>query len=487
MSLTAGMRLEHYEILDPLGAGGMGEVYRAVDTKLRREVAIKILPAKFASEPSRLARFEREAHVLAALNHPNIAAIYGLEHVDRIRFLVLELVEGPTLADRLKSGRMDVGEALGIAAQIAGALEAAHEKGVVHRDLKPSNVKVTPTGKVKVLDFGLAKALGDPEPALPAANPEEQSTLTLQETRAGIVLGTAAYMSPEQADGKPTDKRSDVWSFGVVLYEMVSGKRCFDGKTISHVMVHVLEQEPDWQALPASVPPGVRALLERCLQKNPASRLRDIGDLRLQLQALEKEAAAAPRSSHASAHGLAHASARVPVAAPVQSRKLLWPAVAAAVVLAAVAGAFLYLRPKPAPPEAVRFEVTQPDITQPGNTVPDVVTLSAALNVSPDGSKLAFITIGADNVTRLWVRTFKNLESRLLQGTDGVSGFPFWSQDSRYVVFQADGKLQKIEAAGGPPLPLCDMPSSPTVPNVLLGGFWTSVSTPNRNVLVCAK
>lgn len=467
MSLTAGTRLEHYEILDPLGAGGMGEVYRAVDTKLRREVAIKILPAKFASDPSRLARFEREAHVLASLNHPNIAAIYGLEHVDDIRFLVLELVEGPTLAERLKSGSMEVSEALGIAAQIAEALEAAHEKGVVHRDLKPANVKVTPTGKVKVLDFGLAKALGDAEPpASSASDADAQSTATLQETRAGIVLGTAAYMSPEQAEGKPTDKRSDVWSFGAVLYEMLSGKRCFDGKTISHVMVHVLEQEPDWEKLPAAIPAGMRHLLERCLTKDPADRLRDIGDVRVHLRSMEKEAATAPKT------------ARVPVAEPRAvpgnpRRSLLWLMVAAAVVLAAVAGAFLYLRPKPKPAEAVRFEIAQPestpsDSTRPGGAQPDTPVLSAALSISPDGRKLAFITIGADNVNRLWVRTLENLESRLLQGTDNVSGIPFWSQDSRYIVFQTEDKLQKIEAAGGPPLPLCN------APGLLAGGFWTS-------------
>ena len=244
MALKEGARLEHYEILAPLGAGGMGEVYRAVDSKLRREVALKILPPKFAADPSRLARFEREAHLLAQLNHPNIAAIYGLEHADGIRFLVLELVEGPSLADRLKSGPLEVVEALGIAAQIAEALEAAHEKGVVHRDLKPGNVKITPAGKVKVLDFGLAKWLGEvPESQAELAG-ANASTVPLGETNAGVVMGTAAYMSPEQAEAKLTDKRSDVWSFGVVLYKMLSGKRCFDGKSTAHVIVHLLEDEP---------------------------------------------------------------------------------------------------------------------------------------------------------------------------------------------------------------------------------------------------
>src|SRR5712692_5496334 len=221
MPLAPGARLEHYEILGLLGKGGMGEVYRALDTKLRREVAIKILPAEFERDADRLARFEREAHVLASLNHPNIAAIYGLEHIDGVRFLVLELVEGPTLGERIASGPLDIGEALRIAAEIAEAFEIAHEKAVVHRDLKPANVKLTPAGKVKVLDFGLAKALSDPLPVA-ASDPAHSPTLTMGATRAGAIMGTAAYMSPEQAEGKPIDKRCDVWSFGVVLYEMLT-------------------------------------------------------------------------------------------------------------------------------------------------------------------------------------------------------------------------------------------------------------------------
>jgi serine/threonine protein kinase len=445
MSLKDGTRLQHYEIVEPLGSGGMGEVYRAVDTKLRREIAVKILPERFASDPSRLNRFEREAHLLASLNHPNIAAIYGVEHVDGVRFLVLELVEGPTLAERLKEGPMDVGDALRIAAQISEALEAAHEKGVVHRDLKPANVKITPAGKVKVLDFGLAKAMSDPEPSASSPpDPEARGTMTLEETKAGVVMGTAAYMSPEQAEGKSTDKRSDVWSFGVVLFEMLSGKRCFDGRSTSHVIVHVLEQEPDWAQLPAAVPTGVRQILERCLTKDPAQRLRDIGDVRIQLQAAISKPAYSQIGS---------------ASRPKQSRNLLWPGVAALVVLAVVAQGFFYFRKKPATKaDAVRFEIAQP-----GNA-----NLSSALSVSPDGRELAFITTGSSAPTRLWVRSLENLESRPLEGTDNVTGFPFWSPDSRYIVFQTGAKLMKIEAVGGPPLPLCDFPG------LLLGGFWTN-------------
>jgi serine/threonine protein kinase len=450
MSLTDGTRLEHYEIVGPLGAGGMGEVYRAVDTKLRREVAIKILPAKFASDPSRLAHFEREAHLLAALNHPNIAAIYGLEHVDGIRFLVLELVEGPTLSERLKAGPMEVREALGIAGQIAEAFEAAHEKGVVHRDLKPANVKITPAGKVKVLDFGLAKALGDPEPASASGDPDAQATVTLQETKAGVVLGTAACMSPEQAEGKPTDKRSDVWSFGVVLYEMLSGKRCFDGKTTSHVLVHVLEQDPNWEALPASVPPGAQALLERCLQKNPAKRLRDVGDLRLQLEAMEKEAASG-----------AKAPSRLKPALP--KAPLVWPTVGAAAALVLVVGAFLYFRPRPAPVEVSRFDIA----------APEKATLSNNFVVSPDGRKLAFIATGEDGVRHLWIRSLETGQARALDGTSDANGIPIWSPDSRNVVVSVGNgsfKLMKMEASGSPP----QMISNIGAPSGAAGGFWTS-------------
>ena len=415
----------------------MGEVYRAMDTKLRREVALKILPERFASDPARLARFEREALVLATLNHPNIAAIYGLENSGGIRLLAPELVEGPTLADRIRSGPIPVPEAIGIATQIAEALEAAHEKGVVHRDLKPANIKLTPGGKVKVLDFGLAKALGDPEFS---ADPANSPTISAQQTAAGIVMGTAAYMSPEQAEGKPVDKRADVWAFGVVLYEMLTGQRLFDGKSTSHIIVHVLEQTPDWSKLPP-LPSGVQDLMERCLQKDPAQRLRDIGDVRIQLQAAitKPVQVAVPRSA--------------PKTGP---QRWLWPGVAALAVLA-VAG-FVYLRPKPVvvAPDAVRFEVAQPENANMGN----------APAISPDGRRLAFIA-ATNGQQQLWVRSLETLESHPIEGTDGVTGLPFWSADSRFLAFSSNGKLRKVEASGGPTQPLADIPVA------AVGGFWT--------------
>jgi len=435
MALPSGTRLVHYETIRPLGAGGMGEVYRATDTKLKREVALKILPAQFAEDPSRLARFEREAQVLASLNHPNIAAIYGLEHANGIRFLVLELVEGLTLAERIASGPISITEALGIATKIAEAVESAHEKGIIHRDLKPANVKLTPDGKVKVLDFGLAKALGEPDPPDDLAN---SPTMTMQETRAGIVLGTAAYMSPEQASGKQVDKRTDIWSFGVLLYEMLTGRRAFEGKTVSHIIVHVMEQEPDWTKLPP-LPAGVQDLVEGCLQKDPAQRRRDIGDVRIQLQtAITKPV----HPQHA-------ADAK-------KGRKWLWPAAAMFAVAGAGAG-FIYLRPKPAAPEAVQFEIGQPE----------QASLTSALSISPDGRKLAFIATGADQRVLIWVRSMATLEARPLDATLGVDGYPFWSADSRWIVFRAQDKLKKIEATGGPAQVLCDVASN------LDGGFWT--------------
>src|SRR5256712_4572563 len=266
MALSPGTRLGPYEILAPIGAGGMGEVYRARDTKLSRDVALKILPEVFASDPDRLARFQREAQVLASLHHPNIAIIHGLDETNGIRALVLELVEGPTLADRLAQGAVPLDEALPIAKQIAEALEAAHERGVIHRDLKPANIKLTSEGQVKVLDFGLAAVVQDQ--SRPDVNATHSPTLTLGATRAGVILGTAAYMSPEQAAGKPVDKRADSWSFGVVLWQMLTGKKLFDGETVSHTLADVLRAPIDFDQLPRNAPMAVRNLLRRCLDRD---------------------------------------------------------------------------------------------------------------------------------------------------------------------------------------------------------------------------
>jgi serine/threonine protein kinase len=279
MRLPAGTLLGPYEILHAIGAGGMGEVYEAHDNKLDRNVAIKVLPEAFAHDRERLSRFQREARMLAALNHPNIATIFGLEQSDGVHYLVMELVPGQTLAERLTMGPVGIEEALKIGGQIAEALEAAHEKRVIHRDLKPANVKVTPEGRVKVLDFGLAKAFGeDAEQDLPSP-----PTLTSMGTEAGRILGTPAYMSPEQARGKPVDKRTDIWAFGCLLYELLAGKRAFQGDTVSDTLVKVLEREPDWKVLPTATPAKVQDLLQRCLEKDANRRLRDIGEGRIEL------------------------------------------------------------------------------------------------------------------------------------------------------------------------------------------------------------
>jgi serine/threonine-protein kinase len=283
VSLTPGQRLGPYAIVAPIGAGGMGEVWRATDTKLQRDVAIKVLPAEVAGDAARLARFEREAQLLAALNHPNIAAIHGLEEAGGKPFLVLELVAGEDLAERLKRGPLAVDDAVEVARQVAEALEEAHERGVVHRDLKPANVKLTPDGKVKVLDFGLAKAwVGEGAPGS-AADLSQSPTLAHTGTAAGMILGTAAYMSPEQARGKPVDKRADVWAFGALLHELLTGRPLFTGETVSDVLAAVLTREPDWAALPAATPRSVRLLLQRCLERDPKRRLRDIGEARIAL------------------------------------------------------------------------------------------------------------------------------------------------------------------------------------------------------------
>jgi len=283
MTLSSGTKLSHYEILEPIGAGGMGEVYRARDTKLGREVAIKVLPEAFAQDKGRLARFEREARLLASLNHPNIATLYGLEESNGQKFLVMEMVEGETLAERIAHGAIPVDEALLLFHQIADGLEAAHEKGVIHRDLKPANIKITPEGKPKVLDFGLAKVYRE----RPSDSNQSESPTFTRGTATGVILGTAPYMSPEQARGTSVDKRADVWAFGCCLYEALTGRPAFRGDTMSDTIAAILKNEPDWDALPSSMPGSMKRLLRRCFQKKPEQRLRDIGDARLEIEDAE--------------------------------------------------------------------------------------------------------------------------------------------------------------------------------------------------------
>ena len=413
--LKPGDELGRYRIVSLIGSGGMGEVYKAHDPRAGRDVAIKVSAARFTD------RFEREARAIAALNHPNICQLYDVGP----NYLVMELVEGPTLADRIRRGAVPLDEVLEIASQVAGALDAAHSRGVVHRDLKPANLKLTPDGAVKVLDFGLAKAI-----AVPAPGGAPLPTETLEpSTQAGMILGTAAYMSPEQAQGKPLDKRTDVWSFAVVIYEMLTGKRAFDGKSIPHIIVHVLEQEPDWAALPAGTPPNIRELLERCLRKDSADRPRDIGDLRLQLQEIAKQPGSVKKPAH--------------VSALRQRGRWIWPAIAAAVAVIAAVTAWELLSRPVTPARATRFQVA----------LPEGVAFSQYLSVSPDGHKLVFnSTTGQQG--GLWIHDLDSLDWRKLPGTEGARA-PFWSPDSRFIAFSVGNELKKIEVAGGPPQTLC--------------------------------
>ncbi len=369
-------RLSHYEVEDKIGEGGMGEVYRASDTKLRRQVALKVLPTDFASDPERMARFQREAQVLASLNHPHIGQIFGLEEDSGTHALVLELVEGPTLADRIAAGRLPVDEIVKIALQIAEALESAHEQGVIHRDLKPENVKLTESGQVKVLDFGLAKAMEGSQPDQGMSqSPTISPAITGAMTAANVILGTAGYMSPEQARGQAVDKRADIWAFGVVVYEMCTGRRLFIGDTVSDTLAAVLRLEPEWDALPAETPAKVKRLLRRCLERDPIRRLRDIGDARITLEEVlagdvEEPEAAAP----------------IAPAAAEPGRRVLFGAVAAALVAGAALGFLGQRSRQPAALElpVVKFEIPIPDLQ---TTLASGGTSAA---ISPDGRRIAY-------------------------------------------------------------------------------------------------
>jgi len=430
MAIQSGTNLGPYEITGAIGAGGMGEVYRARDPKLGRDVAVKVMPEAFARDAERMGRFQREAKVLASLSHPNIATIYGLEDSGSTRALVMELVEGPTLADRIRRGPIPVSEAVRIARQMADALEYAHERGIIHRDLKPANLKVTNDDAVKVLDFGLAKALeGDPSSIDISTSP----TISRMATQQGVLLGTAAYMSPEQAKAKSVDRRADIWAFGCVLYEMLTGKQAFTGETVTDTLASIIKEEPDWKALPAATPMRVRVLLQRCLQKDPKQRLQAIGDARISLDEVIS--------------GTSDATAPQPEISLAQPWRLwLTYSVVGLLAVGMALFAFLYFDANRHTSDVVRFEIP----------LPDKVYQSGDITLSPDGRKLAFFATGAGQ-SRLWVRSIDALDSRPLQGTEGATGLaPFWSPDSRFIAFGAEGQLKKIEASGGPPLMLCD-------------------------------
>ena len=436
-----GRNLAHYRVTAAIGAGGMGEVYRATDTKLGREVALKILPPDVRQDPARLARFRREARLVASLNHPNIAAIHGLEEAEGMPFLALELVEGEDLAERLARGSIPVDDVLGIARQITDALAEAHAKGIVHRDLKPANVKLTPDGKVKVLDFGLAKAYAKDAASDSAADLSRSPTLAHGGTLAGTILGTAAYMAPEQAKGGDVDKRADIWAFGCVLYEMVAGRRPFVGASVSDTLAEVLKGEPDWTKLPAATPPALRRLLRRCLVKDRGQRLADVADARLELE--EARAGTAGESNG-------------PRPTSRLRERLTW---AAALALLAGAASVLALRERPAPPaREMRVEITTPQTRD-----------LASLAISPDGQEVAFVAATAGRPC-LWLRSLESGSARPLAGTDGAA-FPFWSPDGRSLgFFTDDSKLKRIDLDGGTVRVLANSP----LPR---GGAWNRDDT----------
>jgi Tol biopolymer transport system component len=440
-ALSAGDRLGVYELGSPLGAGGMGEVYRAKDTKLGRDVALKILPASFTNDPERVARFRREAQVLASLNHPHIAQIHGLEESNGTQFLVLELVDGESLDKRIARGPIRVDEALGIAKQIAEALEAAHEKGIIHRDLKPANVALTNDGQVKVLDFGLAKAV---EGASASGDLSMSPTITspAMMTGVGVILGTAAYMSPEQAKGRPADKRSDIWAFGCVLYEMLTGRPPFAGEDTSEVLARIIERDPDFQALPPRTPQAILRLLRRTLEKDRKRRLADVSDARIEID--DALAATPPETIAAIAPG-----ARV-------RKGILWALGATAVLAigALAIPATLYFRRAVPEPMVTRFDVVTPPTTD---------AFSFAL--SPDGRQLVFVANG-DNGSQLWLRPLDQIKAQPLAGTAGAS-YPFWAPDGRVVGFFADFKLKRVDITGAGLQMLADAASA-------RGGTWNA-------------
>ena len=436
-----GRSLAHYRVTAAIGAGGMGEVYRATDTKLGREVALKLLPSELRQDPARLARFKREATLLASLNHPNVAAIHGLEEADGMPFLALELVEGEDLAQRLARGSIPMDEALGITMQIADALAEAHAKGIVHRDLKPANVKVTPDGKVKVLDFGLAKAYAEDSAPDSGADLSRSPTLVHGGTLAGVILGTAAYMAPEQAKGGAVDKRADVWAFGCVLYEMLAGRRPFVGASVSDTLAEVLKGDPDWSRLPSTTPPSIRRLLRRCLVKDRGKRLADVADARLELE-----------DAQAGSPGIGDG----PRPTSRLRERLAWAAALAVLAGAAFAVA---VRGRPAAPaREMRVEITTPPTRDP-----------ASLAISPDGQQIAFVATSAGR-SMLWLRSLESGSARPLPGTAGAS-YPFWSPSGRSLAFFSDdSKLKRIDLEGGTARVLASF-------GLPRGGTWNAAGT----------
>jgi len=430
VSLSRGMKVGSCEILDQIGAGGMGEVYRGRDTKLGRDVAVKALPEGFTQDADRLARFEREAQILALLNHPNLAIIHELMEAGSSKYLIMELVEGETLAERIARGPLPIDEALAIAKQIADGLEAAHEKGIVHRDLKPANVKITPEGRVKVLDFGLAKVF---ESTATPPNFSNSPTLSALQTLGGVILGTAAYMSPEQARGKNVDRRTDLWAFGCVLYEMLTGRQAFpNGETLSDTLVSILSREPDWSALPADTPPKIRTLLERCLRKDPRLRWSDARHARIEIEEVGSEPTIADK----------------PTRKTSSRREYVLAAVAALSLLSAGALAVRTFFSSPPSARPVRFDVLPPEGGR--------FTGAAGNFLSPDGSRMVLM-VTVEGKTQLWIRPLDSSTAQPLPGTDDAAS-PFWSPDSKYIAFFAEGRLKKISVAGGPVQLVCNQP-----------------------------
>ncbi len=443
--MNAPEKLGRYDVKREVGRGGMGVVYQAHDPQLDRVVAIKVLPVDLAGDPERLARFEREARVLASLNHPNVGSIYGLESdADGTRFLVLEYLDGPTLADRLRRGPLGVAEAVDVFGQIATALEVAHESGIIHRDLKPANIKLVGDGEVKVLDFGLAKDAGSDAAA---GELSHSPTLTV-ETLAGVILGTAAYMSPEQARGKPLDRRTDIFSFGCVLYEALTGRALFAGETVSDTIARILEREPDWAVLPGETPERLRRVLRRCLEKDARKRQRDIGDVRLALEEIQESLDSSRRSSAGGERAAAPA-------APRRSSAFAWAVAAVAVLVAAWSLLQPSRRDGDPPGELVRFTVTPP----PGASMRRA-TGNASL--SPDGRTLLCNGQDADGTNGLWVRDLASTESRFVPHRGGSS---FWSPDGEQIGFWLDGKIRVQSPWGGESRAVCDAAS-------YRGGSW---------------